>query len=277
MFTTAKFDQIFGYDKVILALDHAEVRGLRDAIQPHCRKFELIPELMPSNPVWKSKLEIYQPSNDLFPALLSCLGATCRAMPTYAELAWDVICPDAGQASALQDWRLAHLHLLNNRQSVVRYKTVWYYGRRSIPGQGKRGRVLAMYADKPCKLRGVKDGKACAHMELRLTGSVALQDIGVFSVADLAALDHIGLWWGVVNFLKVPEKKTELGRILHNQPGTAISGTALVNKANKFLGRYITEGRFVLENAIRDNKQLAQELKLIPFAEAIGDSAIRLI
>lgn len=277
MSTTAKFDQSFGYDKVILGLDHAEVRGLDAAIRPHCRKFVLMPELMSNNPLWKSILEIYQPSNDLFPALLSCLGATCRAIPTYAELAWDVICPDARQATDVQNWRLAHLHLLNNRQTVKRYKTVWYYGRRAMPGQGKRGRVLAMYADKPCKLRGVEDGEYCAHMELRLTGSVALQDIGVFSVGDLAALDHLGRWRGAVRFLKLPDKKTDLGRILHNQPQKEISRTALVNKANKFPDEYKTKGRFVLENAVLDNKQLAQKLELIPFDEVIGDSAPRLI
>ena len=35
MFTTAKFDQSFGYYKVILALDHADVRGLGAAIRQY--------------------------------------------------------------------------------------------------------------------------------------------------------------------------------------------------------------------------------------------------
>lgn len=265
--------QIFGFDRVTLWLDHADVQGLDDALRPHCYEYVLTPELMPNNPMWKCKLEIYQPSKAAFTAFLLCLGTKYRALVTYVELAWDVTCRTARQAREVEKWRLAHIYLPYSRQRVKRDKKSWYYKRRAEYMQGKRGYVLVMYADDGCKLWGVAYGKHCAHMELRFTGSAAMGGIGIFSLSELLALDHVGLWRRAIRFLELPNTKRSLGRLLHNQPHLEISDTALVNKANKLLNKHTKKGRFVLQNAIRKNKHLARKLTEIPFDDVIGDPA----
>ncbi len=254
---------IFGYDRIELWLDRAELPIALACLKPHCTKITPHLEQMTQNARWKLKLVILQPTIKCLEILYEALGHDVGHQLSYVELAWDIRTINARHALKMRNALLAVLAVPHQRSSVLRVKTTWYYGRRENKGV-KRGHVLVIYADRPSKLNNAQpdpDAAPCLHMEWRATGKAALQNLGLATLADLIAFEHHVFWSQRLRVHQLPAK-ADLGRLLQSTHGkaTIVGDAALRKRARAWLREHSINGKFVLHNALRDTRNLKRQL-----------------
>jgi hypothetical protein len=254
---------IFGYDRIELWLDRAELPIALACLKVHCAKVTPHLEQMTQNARWKLKLVILQPTILCLEILYAALGHDVGHQLSYVELAWDIRTINASHALKMRNTLLASVFVPHQRGSVLRVKTTWYYGRRENKGV-KRGHVFVMYADRPSKLKNVQpdpDATPCLHMEWRATGKAALQNLGLATLADCIAFDHRVFWTQRLRIHELPAK-ADLGRLLQNTHGktSTVGDAALRKRARGWLQEHSIKGKFVLHNALRDTCNLKRRL-----------------
>ena len=73
---------------------------------------------------------------------------------------------------------------LNRKEPPKSVKGTWYSHPRGAPS------VLTSYSDRPCR----HTGSPCCHVEIRLHRVKRVRDIGIDSLDDLLAFDHLAYW-----------------------------------------------------------------------------------
>jgi hypothetical protein len=254
---------IFGYDRLELWLDRAELPLPIKRLKPHCTDIKPILEQMPQNARWKIKLVIYQPTLQCLEILYKALGHEVGHQLSYAELACDTRAVNKRHALKMRNVLLAAIFVPHQRSLVIRHKTTWYFGRRENKGV-KRGHVFVMYADRPSKINNARpdpDAVPCLHAEWRATGKAALQNLGLVTLADLIAFDHPTFWSQRLRVCELPAK-ANLGRLLESSHGksTTVGVAALRKRARTWLQEHSIAGKFVLHNGLHASPNLKRRL-----------------
>ncbi len=279
--TSPSFSAIFDFDRITVWLDRPELPISPTILEEHCTRLEVHLEQMPYQARWKLRLDIFQPTRTCLKRLASALGNEVSTLINYVEIACDL--PSNGKPHA-RNWRdqfLAAALMRSQRQLVVRYKTCWYYGRRTNGEQNRlcaqsrssqrRSNVLALYAHRPSKLGNARPSQSlppCLHIEWRATGSASVAALGIVSLGDLIQFDHHAFWDRHVRMFEVPAKPTALGRLLAKAAGADVdvSGTALRRRAARWMAKHSVDGKFVMHNALRATPKLVPMLNSMPFS-----------
>lgn len=259
-----------GFDVAAIWIDHPELPIAAHNLEEHCTEAVLSLGQMHQNSRWKLKVELHQPTIECLVRLAKALGTNIASSVTYVEIARDIFAKNSNKAQQLQNDLLNTCKLKSQQQPVMQVKTTWYYGRRSAQN-GRRRKVLVIYADKPSKLnnaRPLAGEPPVLHTELRCTGSAALADLGIVTVDDLIQFDHQKLWKEHLRLYPIP-KPTELGRLLAKIAGadTAVSGTALRKRSARWIQKHSIDEIFLMHNALLSTPKLTTYLREVPFSD----------
>jgi len=254
-----------GYDRIALAIDRPMLPGPVNRLRRACQGgLKVIPGRLQFNPVWQCTIDLHQPSRLALDILNDhCLQSQVSALLTYAEISHDLIFRRKSMALRYEPLVLQHLVVSRQRDLAQRFKSVNYFGRRSDKARSKRGRVLAVYSDKPSKLNTQLAGEPCVHFDYRITGSAKLAAVGIASVGDLREFDFARFWDSAVALYELPTK-TEFGRILGGPGGAEVSGTALRKRGERFIDKCSIDGQFYMHNAVRHQPRLLRKLVRMP-------------
>ncbi|QFZ83544.1 hypothetical protein GFK26_12635 [Variovorax paradoxus] len=254
------FRIVYGFDRITLWFDRADIPIVRKLLRPHCRVLKLKVRQMLKNPLWKLKMRVFQPSQEFFRVLQQALGASVRVLVTYVEITRDILARNQSDIPLLLAEFLAaatvpRLHL----PSVQRSHDIYYYNYRSDEHGKRRTHVPLVYADMPSKLarkgvpvrRNIPDtAPRCLHNEWRCSGSAAIGVLGIASIADLLGFDFVAFFARHMPFRKLPASRTALGQML---PGKReVNPDTCRKRARAFVANATRDdGHFVLHNAVR--------------------------
>jgi len=176
----------------------------------------------------------------------------------------------------------AYMPYERNLVELDEYGDIFYFGPR-IRWNGKkfvrRSRVLVIYADKPSKLLNARpsaDDLPCAHIECRVSGSAAIAEIGIVSLADLIAFDHVAFWEKGIRLYQLPERKV-LGYRLAEAEGAFLDVTdaAFRKRAAKWVSDLSIQddfgSNFIMHNAMRKDPEICKYFKQLSFAEWLDE------
>jgi hypothetical protein len=260
---------IFGFDRVELWLDQPQMPISLKRLKKHCTDATAIVQQMPFNARWKLKLELFQPTSRCLRLLEQALGHNIAAVLTYVEIACDT--PPATNAITQRrcDAFLAFARVRYQRNPFKPLYSTWYCGLGD--GKDRPANVLTVYADRPSKINNARpddDDPPCLHIEWRATGSDALAQLGIVTLADLIHFDYQQFWDKHISIYRLP-KPTNLGRLLAKASGadTNVSGSALRKRAASWITRHSHEySKFIMHNALRDIPDIARRrLETVPF------------
>ena len=263
---------IFNYDRFTLWLSHAELPIPLEQIKRHCTDAKFHVRQMPFNAFWKAQLAVFQPTKRCLRLLAKALGNEISTLPTYVELACDLLANSEARAKRWCDDLFAKARVRYQRNPVVGNGTVRYIGDRyDQNGRRRNGRVLAAYCDRPSKLNNAQPDKRQPpdpHIEFRVSGTTTLSALGIRSLDDLLQFDHRRFWDRHIRMFELPPKTTALGRLLATASGAdaAVSGTALRRRAARWRAKHSVDGMFVMHNALRATPKLVPMLNSVPFS-----------
>ncbi len=268
---------IYGFDRVTVWLDHPELPLLKSLLESQCTSLKVLIAQMPHNARWKLKVEIYQPTVECLIRLAKALGTNIAASVTYVEIARDISAKNSNRARRWRNSLLQSARMKSQQQPVLRKKTTWYYGRRS-DSNGRRSKVLVVYAHRPSKLNNARPPAGTQpdlHTEVRCTGSAVLADLGIVTLHDLIHFDHQKFWNEHLRLYCLP-KPTDLGRLLAKIAETDpdVSGSALRNRSAKWRKEHSKVGIFIMHNALRSTPQLAKYLRKVSFPEWLQETVL---
>ena len=262
---------IHGFDRIILWSDHSEFPGSLGPMRKYCTDIKIFVEQMPYQARWKSRIELFQPTIKCLRLFAEALGNNVSVMVSYVEISLDFPAESDGQALLWRDAFLGGARMKYQGQSVEfdDNKKTCYFGRRVNAAGNKRGKVLAVYADRPSKIlnaRPTDDAPKCLHLEMRATGIVAVSGVGINTIQDLIEFRHKAFWAKQLTLFELP-KKTELGRLLANANDTEmdVSTTAFRGRAARWIKNASIDHLFVMHNALLGRLDIAQKLKIVPF------------
>jgi hypothetical protein len=216
------FTTVHGTDRLKLWLDCVEYPGSLYALRAHCTAAKPSLGQMPYNAVWKSSLELFQPSKECLRLVLIALGNSVRVSLEYAEIAIDLV-PDpyhGFDVDRLEQLFISSAFPKHHRQAAICVQGTWYFERRADINSDRRSNVLTVYSDKPSKLDNNAIGGAarCVHIEWRVSGSEAMRKLGLRSLDDLINFDHHAFWSSHIELYHLP-RSTQLGRLLSKLSG----------------------------------------------------------
>lgn len=260
---------VAGLDRLHAWVDRDEL-ALPKSMTDDGTVVELNPHPMKYHALWKLQLQMRQPSRRAFLTLERSLGHDVRALLNYVEIVLDVLCDSRAQARALQRAFIASVKVKHQQQTLVIHQGTAYIGRLAKSDR-KPGHVLCVYSDRPSKLNLAKRRRAhpaCLHIEWRATGARALEMLGILTTRDLLDFDHRAFWTERIQLIALPNRKTELGRILHATKGkrTEVTDRALRANASRWIQRHEIDGQFAMHNALLGQPEIARRLKTVPIA-----------
>lgn len=234
---------------------------------------------MPFNAKCKLEIRLHQPTLRCLQLLNNALGQDIAVSVTYVEVAADLPSSSAEQARVRRNSFVASANMSYERNLVEldEYGDIFYFGPR-IRWNGKkfvrRSRVLVIYADKPSKLLNARpsaDDLPCAHIECRVSGSAAIAKIGIVSLADLIAFDHVAFWEKSIRLYELPQRKI-LGYRLAEAAGTSlkVTASAFCDRARNWKSIHSISddfgSNFIMHNAMRETPEFCKVFKRISFA-----------
>jgi hypothetical protein len=253
---------VMGFDRLKFWVDHPAPDIPVSQIRRHCRKLKVREcSSRPFHPAWQTEIDILQPGCEALRQLEIIVGTRHRVQLRYAELAIDWLVRDVKAAVELQAFFLNHLRVPYLRHDVRVEEGTAYFGPRADDEGQKRERNLVLYADRPSKLWDAGSGpdSPCCHLEYRFQGVHVLAQHGLLSLAGCVGFDHLDFWRRHLLLFHLPSKR-ELGRWI-NPACADVSPTALAKRADRFLGRYMHEDMFVLQDCYLDNRQIDKILE----------------
>lgn len=253
---------VLGYDRIALMLDSAAPKLPINALKKHCNNIEVLENKSSQyQSIWQSRIDIFQPDKECLSKLNDYISAgSYRICMRYVEISCDFITANFNESEVILKFILEHLNISGIKIGtlVEPYEDTYYLNRRTNVNGDKAPKNVVLYADKPSKLASKWIGKPCCHLEYRLTGSDIIGFYGISSIADVLLFDHMSFWHTNLHFLKLPFKN-EIGHYLSQ--GQNISGTALTNKANKFLRQFYVGDYFVLQNMLQTHPEMKEMMR----------------
>ena len=276
----AKRSATYAYDRIDIFIDRAELPFSKSFLKDHCSHLVETPRQPYYQARWKLKLQIFQPKKKCLRLLEEKLGADVALLLVYVEIACDLPATSKHRARLQRDSFMASTKMNYERLFVEQYARTYYFGRRT-DGKTRSPRVLTVYADRPSKLLDARPDVAsspCMHIEVRLSGSPALEHEGIACLKDLIHFDHQAFWERSLRLYQLPKNNTELGRHLASASGDDpnVSGSALRKRASRWRERHtIVDGVrevFVMHNALINTPNLKKTLHKISFAEWLEEA-----
>ncbi|RQY16666.1 hypothetical protein DF118_06120 [Burkholderia stagnalis] len=249
-----------GFDRLTFWIDHPAPEIPVSRVQRHCEKVTITNcYSLPFHPVWQTQVMLFQPSRQALIELQHAFESRHRIRMGYAELALDWLVADRDAADTLYSFVLKHMRVPYLRHAVAFEEGTAYFAPRATDDLSKSARNVALYADRPSKLWSARQERSpCCHLEHRFQGVDVLAQRGLLSLEDCIRFDHRGYWAEHLRLFRLPSK-VELGRWL-NPDSIDVSGTALANRADRFLDRYRHGDTFVLQDCWRENPTIANAL-----------------
>lgn len=257
---TRVFRIVHGYDRITIWFDRSHLPVPLMLLTQYCRGLTVEVRQMRKHPLWKLKMEVFQPSPRFFRKLLEHLRGL-RVLISYIEIARDILPLEPDDLDELERAWLASATFPRAHFPKVLVCRKTYYFNRAKKGGKKTRDIPVMYADRPSKQprRGVnvrrkirnEDDPKCLHQEWRRHGSAAIGEFGISSIADLQAFDFAAFFERQMPFRKLlPRSQTELGALL---PGKRkVTDDSKRKRARQFIAAAtLKNGRFILHNAIR--------------------------
>jgi hypothetical protein len=275
---------IYGFDRVTFWLEITELPISKATLEKHCGEVKVTLMQMPYNAKWKLEIEVFQPTLRCLQLLENALGHGVAVLVTYVEVAFDLPSASAKQARARRNSFLASAKMLYERNPVrlSKHGTTFYFGPR-FRWNGKkwvrRNCVLVIYADRPSKLLNARpsyEELPCTHTECRVSGSDAIAEIGIVSLADLIAFDHVAFWEKSIRLYELPERKI-LGYRLAEAKGKSrnVTDAAFRKRAAKWLKSVSIPddfgSNFIMHNAMRKDPEICKYFKQLSFAEWLDE------
>ena len=275
---------IYGFDRVTFWIDCAELPISKATLEKHCGEVKVTLMQMPYNAKWKLEIEIFQPTLRCLQLLENALGHGVAVLVTYVEVAFDLPSASAKQARDRRNSFLASAKMLYERNPVrlSKHGTTFYFGPR-FRWNGKkwvrRSCVLVIYADMPSKLLNARpsaDDLPCAHIECRVSGSAAIAEIGIASLADLIAFDHVAFWELSIRLYELPLQK-DVGYQLAKSAGTSlkVTASAFCDRARNWKSIHSISddfgSNFIMHNALREAPEFCKVFKRMSFAEWLDE------
>lgn len=269
---------IYGFDRIALWVDIAELPISEEALKAHCANIEVTLMQMPHNARWKLKIALFQPTRHCLRLLKEALGHDIAVLVSYVEIAFDLPATSAEQARLRRNCFLASAKMRYQHHPVVldKHGTVFYFGRRHKM-KGKKwvrcGHVMAAYSDKPSKIlnaRPTNNAPPCTHIEHRAFGSAAIADIGIVSLDDLIDFDHPAFWELHIHLYQLPLRKV-VGYQLAKAAGASleVGDAAFCKRAANWVSdnsiQDAYDSNFIMHNALRDPPELYKAFKKISF------------
>ncbi|OOG57991.1 hypothetical protein [Polaromonas sp. C04] len=258
-----KTETVDRYDRVAFRLDRAELGvDLKTLLKPWCRDTTLTVYSPKYHPRWKSSVLVLQPESEWFLRFLELLGADVAVEVEEVEIARDFIVWTRIEAYRLHRLFLGSVLVPYLRHKVVHNRSVTYFAPR-----GHRSGVLAVYSDEWFKPTAPTRERPCLHVEMRLSNTGAARQHELIKVQDFIDYDFDAFWAKRLQFVTLPHKKTDLGRLLGTAAQRHVSGTALRKRADKLLTHSSNRvaGHFVLQNAAREHAAPFRKLPRIGF------------
>jgi hypothetical protein len=277
------------YDRIELRFDsNDEIFNCKEwsQIQEHCHQASWhIIEKRKFSHRWKKKLTLLQPTTECLKLIKSILaGKYYACLVSYVEVTLDWITDTREDAQYIHDF-------LN--VSVVKRsgKKQYYYHQYSkvqkLSQDGKPFRttyfapansnvVFVIYSDRGSKMR---EGKPCAHFELRLKGAETCSRYGLYTLNELIDKSILTLFRKMVHLFPQPTK-LDIGRFLANQnKPTDMTPQGYIKVCDRFLKecgmakfKTLTLQRLLMENPSL-YKLLGQHKKAVfDFRQAIKKS-----
>jgi len=274
----AQPDVIYGFDRVTLWIDIAELPISEEALKAHCADIEATLMQMPHNARWKLKIALFQPTRHCLRLLKEALGHDIAVLISYVEVAFDLPATSAEQALLRMNYFLASAKMRYQHHPVVldKFGTVFYFGRRHKMN-GKKwvrcGHVMAAYSDNPSKILNARpaDGSIpCTHIEHRASGSAAIADVGIIGLDDLIDFDHPAFWERHIHLYRLPSQKA-IGYQLAKASGAylEISDAAFRKRAANWVSDNSIQdaygSKFIMHNALREAPELCKAFQKMSF------------
>ena len=280
----AQPDVIYGFDRVTLWIDIAELPISEEALKAHCADIEVTLMQMPHNARWKLKIALFQPTRHCLRLLKEALGHDIAVLVSYVEVAFDLPATSAKQARLKRNLFLQSAKMRYQHHPVVldEHGTVFYFGRRTKKKGNKwvrSGHVLAAYSDKPSKLLNAQPHEGslpCTHVEHRASGSAAIADVGIIGLDDLIDFDHQTFWESHIQLFRLPLRKV-LGYQLAKAAGGSleVSDSAFCKRAANWESEHSIQdafdSNFILHNALREAPEQCKAFKKISFLEWLDE------
>ena len=277
-------DVIYGFDRITLWIDIAELPISKEELEAHCADIEVRLMQMPHNARWKLKIALFQPTRQCLRLLKEALGHDIAVLVFYVEIAIDMPAASAEHARLKRNFFLRSAKMRYQHHPVVldEHGTVFYFGRRTKKKGNKWVRcshVIAAYADKPSKLLNAQlhEGSLpCADVESRVSGSAALAEMGIVSLDDLIDFDHQTFWESHIHLFRLPLRKV-LGYQLAKAAGGSleVSDSAFCMRAANWESDHSIQdafgSNFILHNALREDRELCKVFQKISFLEWLDE------
>lgn len=256
-----------GFDIIRMFLDRPEPPFDIRELHPYCyavSKKSGQPKYQTNR---KLEIELFQPTRECLELLRDRLCQEVGVDITYVEIGRDVIHPIRSIIEKLESAFLACAHFPYCRDIVMPVeKITWYYARRKPIGHAP-----VMYADKPSKLNNSRPDKsdpACLHIEWRASGKKPLQSIGISSLDDLINFDFNRHWNDRLKLHDTPSKTKLVKLLAKTLDGKSdATDTAHLKRANAWLRKHSKLDKFVLQNALSVNPEIALKLPLLTWKE----------
>lgn len=280
----AQPDVIYGFDRITLWIDIAELPISEEELEAHCADIEVTLMQMPHNARWKLKIALRQPTRRCLRLLKEALGHDIAVLVSYVEIAFDMPAASAEHARLKRNFFLRSAKMRYQHHPVVldEHGTVFYFGRRTKKKGNKWVRcshVIAAYADKPSKLLNAQPHEGslpCAHVESRVSGSAALAEMGIVSLDDLIDFDHTAFWEGHIQLFRLPLRKV-VGYQLAKAAGKSleVGDAAFCMRAANWESDHSIldafDSNFILHNALREAPELCKAFQKISFVEWLDE------
>ena len=209
-------------------------------------------------PAMGTHVKVLQPSQTCIQTLVEDLGVRYTFAINYLEIAADFFVRTSVARKNLRAFLLGHLTIKFVKQRVSHFKGTDYFGSRTTKDGKRRPRVGVIY-ERRSKLAGPRKGKKCLHLEVRLSGSDAIQSLGVFGLHDLVQFDFRKVWHQFAELRRF-SSSAALGREIGGRVEEATS-KALHKRTRRFRDDHLLDGAFVLQNAIRANPEVKHALE----------------
>ena len=267
---------IWGFDRIKMYTDRAELICSESLLKPHCNGIVVTPSQGRYQARFKSKVEIFQPTMECLALLAEAFGHDVAVQVSYVETACDLPATSKRQALLRRNSFLASAKVLYQRQSVERCLHTYYYARRSIKPGERSPHVLAIYAHRPSKILNARPAEGalpCTHIEDRIGGSDVLEKVGIASLNDVILFDHEAYFEKHLRLYELPKCKAELGFLLTKVCGGKpdASDSALRKRASRWVEKYSMgvgpAKTFVMANALLGTPNLEKRLRRISFSE----------
>ena len=259
---------IYGFDRLSFYGDETNPNFDIETLRNHCREINVIPSKIKYQFIWTTLVELFQPDEECLNIIYKYIeNSGCRVRFKYIEISADFIANSLREAKIIKNFLLAHIVFSKIRSKVQFFgkRKTYYFRPRSVSSK-KCPVNFVLYHDRLSKLQNATPSEKCCHIELRLTGSNAMDEFGITSFKDILNFDFPTFFHTHIRLMRI-KSKVSFARMIRDDP--EVSNTALRNHANRVLINSQVGGQFVMQELIHQCPVIKDILK--PISDSLFD------